>query len=253
MSDLFKDRYKLGLFMASLFLVGIIASIYQIYRLPKALSLQETYHPALFNVYVIVGITFMIGVFTVWSSLNYKNEVIVFRDKQADTENKDKELQASEQLFISLEPLMENLRSLTDETAIIEEGLQWICKTLEAGQGAFYQLKESNGKRTVELSAGYALNISENTVVSYEVGEGLIGQAAAGGQTLYVDDVPQGYVKIFSGLGSASPRYLIIMALKQRDRVIGIMEIALFKPLGTQQRKFAEECVQMIADKISGK
>ena len=62
---------------------------------------------------------------------------------------------------------------------------------------------------------GYALSIGESTVIKYEIGEGLIGQSAASGNTLYVDDVPDGYIKIVSGLGSASPQHLLIVPVKK--------------------------------------
>ena len=131
--------------------------------------------------------------------------------------------------------------------------LQAICKQLEAGQGALYRVIEEDGKRTVELKMGYALSIGESTVIKYEFGEGLIGQSAANGNTLYVDDVPEGYIKIVSGLGSASPKYLLIVPVKNNDQVLGIIELASFTEVSEDQRKFVEEAAQLIADKISTK
>jgi methyl-accepting chemotaxis protein len=125
-----------------------------------------------------------------------------------------------------------------------------VCKQLDAGQGAIYIVKEEDGKRKVELKNGYALTIGESTVISYEFGEGLIGQSASSGRTLYVDDVPQGYIKIISGLGSASPKFLLIVPIK-KERVMGVIEIASFTNLTEDQRKFVEESAELIADKIS--
>jgi hypothetical protein len=253
MIDLFKDRYKLSLIMAFLFLVGIMASIYQIYRLPYNLMLPDGNHPALFNLYLVPGITFVIGVFTVWYALNYKNEVVVFRDKQTDQNNAGNNGSEADRSVISLENVRESLKQVYSEKEIMQSGLHAVCKQLEAGQGAVYTLQEEEGKRRFELKTGYALAIAESTVISYEIGEGLIGQAGASGKTLYVDDIPEGYVKIISGLGSASPRYLLIVSIKSNDRVSGIMEIASFSPLNEHQRKFVEDSAQLIADKISSK
>ncbi|MBT1696318.1 GAF domain-containing protein [Fulvivirgaceae bacterium PWU4] len=252
MIDLFKDRYKLSLLMAALFLVGIMASIYQIYRLPYNLMISDG-HPALFNVYLVPGITFLIGAFTVWHALTYKNEVVVFRDKQTDTTDADGNRSDTDKATISLDNVKDSLRQGGTEKTIIQAGLHAICKQLDAGQGAVYTLKEEEGKRTFELKAGYALAIAESTVISYEIGEGLIGQAGASGKTLYVDDIPEGYVKIISGLGSASPRYLLIVSLKKQEQVTGVMEIASFSPLNEHQRKFVEDSAQLIADRVSGK
>jgi putative methionine-R-sulfoxide reductase with GAF domain len=253
MIDLFKDRYKLSLLLAGLFLVGIIASIYQIYRLPHNLMLNDGYQPAMLNVYLIPGLTFLLGAFTLWLSLNYKNEVIVYRDKQLEKDASGKDNTASDQDTITLDKVRESLQQAADEKAAIQSGLQAICKQLEAGQGALYLLSEADGKRRLELKSGYALHMAESAVVSFEVGEGLVGQAAATNKTLYVDEVPEGYVKIISGLGGASPRFLLIATLKKQDRVTGVIEIASFTPLTNHQQKFVEESAQLIADRISGK
>ncbi len=79
----------------------------------------------------------------------------------------------------------------------------------------------------------------------------MIGQSAANGSTLYVDDVPEGYIKIVSGLGSASPKYLLIVPIGKDGQVFGVIEIASFTEITEDQRKFVEEAAQLIAEKIS--
>jgi methyl-accepting chemotaxis protein len=253
MMDLLKDRYKLGILMATFFLIGILISAYKVYRLPQSLMLGDGFHPALVNVYLTLAFTFGIGSIALWYALNHRSELVVFRDKQLTQSNTSKDAVESGLSTISLESVKENIRQAKDEKEILQSGLHAICKQLEAGQGAVYLLQETEGKRVLELKNGYALSIGEHTVITYAVGEGLIGQAAASGKTLYIDDVPDGYIKIISGLGSASPHFLLITALKQQDRVLGVMEIASFTPIDENQRKFVEESAQLVADKIAGK
>jgi putative methionine-R-sulfoxide reductase with GAF domain len=253
MIDLLKDRHKLGLMLASLFLIGILISAYHIYRLPHALMLSDIFHPALLNVYLILTVTFGLGALALWYALNHRTELIVYRDKQLTESAANKEAVDANKTTISLDLVKESIRQVDDEKNILESGLHAICKQLEAGQGAVYLLQESNGKRSLELKSGYALSIGENTVITYAVGEGLIGQAAASAKTLYIDDVPDGYIKIISGLGSASPHFLLITALKKEERVLGVIEIASFTPLTEDQRKFVEESAQLMADKMISK
>jgi putative methionine-R-sulfoxide reductase with GAF domain len=253
MTDLFKDGYKLSLLLATLFAIGVMASFYQIYRLPHNLMLADGYQPVMLNVYLIPGITFLIGAFAVWVGINYKNEVIVYRDKQLQADVSARENADANLSTISLDPVKDSLKQVSGEKNITQSALHAICKQLSAGQGAIYLLKEEEGKRKLILSSGYALNIAESAVISFEIGEGLVGQAAATGKTLYVDDVPDGYVKIISGLGSASPRYLMIAILKHQDAVLGAMEIASFSAFQDHQRKFIEDSAQLIADKISSR
>jgi hypothetical protein len=254
MMELFRDRYKTGLILATLFLIGILVSLYQIYRLPHNMMVADGYHPALSNVYIILGITFLIGAYTIWSTLHNKNEIIVFRDKQLDADKASRDNATSgTQTTISLDSVRESVKNGTSPKEILQNGLQAVCTLLEAGQGAAYVIEEKDGQRKVELKSGYALSLAENTVIAYGIGEGLIGQSAASGKTLYIDDVPTGYVKIVSGLGMASPKYLLIVPVKQGEKVIGVMEIASFTPVSEDQRKFVEESAQIVAEKISGK
>ncbi len=90
------------------------------------------------------------------------------------------------------------------------------------------------------------MNLGESASIEYEFGEGLIGQAAVEGRTLYVDDIPEGYIKIISGLGSASPKHLLIVPVKNQKETLGVIEIASFTDLTEDKRKFVEEAAQLL-------
>jgi len=253
MTGIFNDRYKIGLILAVLTVLGFGVSLYLIYSLPDGLNIADGYQPAFTPVYITIAITFLIGATSLISALKYSKEVIVYRDKTIDKSSADQQSSQAGKSSISLDLVKTNLNSARNEKDILVAGLQAICKQLEAGQGAIYGLLEEEGKRGVELKGGYALSIGESTIIRYEFGEGLVGQSAANGKTLYVDDVPEGYIRIVSGLGSASPRYLLIVPVKNQERVLGIIEIASFQNMTEDQRRFAEESATLIAEKISGK
>ena len=46
---------------------------------------------------------------------------------------------------------------------------------------------------------------------SFRLGEGLVGQAAADGRRVLVDDLPAGYLPIRSGLGATAPRAVVVL------------------------------------------
>lgn len=253
MTGIFNDRYKIGLILAVLTVLGFGISLYLIYSLPGGLNIADGYQPAFTPVYITIAITFLIGAASLISALKYSKEVIVYRDKTIDKSATDQQSNQAGKSTISLDLVKTNLNSAKNEKDILVAGLQAICKQLEAGQGAIYGVFEEEGKRGVELKGGYALSIGESTIIRYEFGEGLVGQSAANGKTLYLDDVPEGYIRIVSGLGSASPRYLLIIPVKNQERVLGIVEIAFFQNITEDQRRFAEESANLIAEKISGK
>jgi hypothetical protein len=251
MISVFRNYYKISLALGVFFILGIALSLYAIYSIPSSLRLSHGYQSEFFTVYTIIGITFFIGAIALIMALRYKKEVVIFRDRSIEAEKAAKQESEQNKSTISLNTLITNLGQAKSEKEILDIGLNTICKQLEAGQGAIYTTVEKNGKRSVELRGGYALAIGESTVINYEFGEGLIGQAAASGQALYVDDVPEGYIKIVSGLGTASPKFLLIVPVKDKQQVFGVMEIASFLAITTDQRKFAEEAAQHIAEKIS--
>ncbi|HEY3402909.1 MAG TPA: GAF domain-containing protein [Ohtaekwangia sp.] len=244
------DRYNLNLILTVFFILGIGFSFYMIYSLPADLRLTDGYQPELLEVYIMLALTFIFGVTSTVMGMRYKKEIVVFRDRIDDTTTGES-TEASNKTTISLEGVKSSLNQSRGTKETLQAGLHAICKQLDAGQGALYLTQEDDGKRKIELKSGYALTIGESTVISYEFGEGLIGQSAAGGRTLYIDDVPDGYIKIISGLGSASPRYLLIVPIRKKEHIAGVLEVATFTSINEDQRKFVEESAQLIADKIS--
>lgn len=247
-----KDSGKINILLTLLFVIGVAVSAYVLFRLPSNLMIPYGYESVFNTVFIVVGITFTIGAITLTQALRYKKEMIVYRDRVTEMNQADQD-GASAANSINVDNIKSALNTAKNEKEILQLGLQSICKQLDAGQGAVYQVQQENDSRFVELQAGYALTVNENTTIRYNFGEGLIGQAATNAQLLYLDEVPDGYIKIISGLGSASPRYLIIAPVKTGETVLGILEIASFSPYSEDQRKFVEQGAQLIAEKLSTK
>jgi hypothetical protein len=251
MTPILQDRNRLHLILTVFFILGVGASLYSIYTLPASLLLPYGYQQEFIPVYIVLGTTFALGAFTITQTLRDRKEILVFRDRAIDTAEAEREAaQQAGKTTISLETVKSQLQQASGEKNILQAGLQAICKQLEAGQGAVYRVREEDGKRLVELQAGYALSIGESTTIRFEFGEGLIGQAAATGETLYIDDVPEGYINIISGLGSACPRYLLIVAFKKESQVLGVLEVASFTRITEDEKRFVEESAHLIAERL---
>ena len=119
-----------------------------------------------------------------------------------------------------------------------------LCMTIEASQGLFYEVKKEKNKRRIELVSSFAYNMPESEIVSYEFGEGLCGQAAKEGKKLNINEIPEGYIKILSGLGSSSPNHLAIIPIKYGDEIISVAEIASFKEISAEDERLIEEALK---------
>jgi len=247
-----KNSQRLNLTLAMIFFLAILVSAYMLYSLPYDVLETAGYGSVLTNTYLIVAVTFMIGAITIFYTINSKKELIVFKEKTLENEQTENNSSSNgSKSTISLDNVRASLSRGKNVKEINQDFLHAVCKSIEAGQGAFYEVKEEDNKRKVELTNGYALSLSESTSITYEFGEGLIGQAAAEGRTLYVDDIPEGYIKIISGLGSASPRYLLIVPVKNQNGVLGVVEIAAFNDISEDKRKFVEEAAQLLEEKVA--
>jgi PAS domain S-box-containing protein len=127
-----------------------------------------------------------------------------------------------------------------------------LVKYINANQGGFYLLDDNDpGNKFFSISACYAYERRKYVEGKINWGEGLIGSCALEGETTILKKIPDSYLKITSGLGMATPGFLILVPLKVNDEVHGVIEIASFKPLEKFQIEFAEKVAESIASTIS--
>ena len=125
-----------------------------------------------------------------------------------------------------------------------------VAKVLEASQGAFYLVKEFEGKTVARFEAGYAYFVPESQVVQFEMGEGLVGQVAQTGELININDVPEGYIQVISGLGKATPSSLIVFPVLKNTQVVAVFELASFKIFSEEQIKLITEATKVLTDTV---
>lgn len=247
---MFSDRHKISLFLTTLFVVGIGLSLYFIYSLPNALRLSSGFENAFALVYGVLIITFAFGIAALVIALQHRNEIIVYRDRNQETLLQNKENESKGTTTVDMSHLLSIVNNGGSRDEMLEKALQAIAKEVDAGQGALYLQREVEGQRRIYLEKGYALTVGENTEISFEFGEGLLGQAVSTGTTLLVDDIPEGYIKIVSGLGSAYPKFLLIVPIRKNGSINGAIELASFSRITDDQKKFVEEAGKLIAEQL---
>jgi hypothetical protein len=81
----------------------------------------------------------------------------------------------------------------------------------------------------------------------FRAGEGLNGQAALEGQPLLIEDMPENYLQVVSGLGNATPSNLYILPILKDKNCVALIELATFK------KNDLEKIWPAISDKIIDK
>jgi putative methionine-R-sulfoxide reductase with GAF domain len=254
---------KLSFLFIFLFFTALLLSAYTLYYLPEQmlnlspavdLLVLSQLQPAFVKVYVVSGITSVLGMLTIVYLLSQRQRPQVEFSSRAKEENgkvtQTSTVESGEQDIScaidqhAIEKLMEAEESIK---FCFDKALSMICNALEASQAAAYLTQKDEDKRWIELFSSYAYHLPDGEKVAFRLGEGLAGQVAKEGKLVNINTVPEGYIRILSGLGNASPRHLIILPLRESDEVIGVVEIASFREFSAQ----AEAELQQAFDKLA--
>jgi CheY-like chemotaxis protein/HAMP domain-containing protein len=148
--------------------------------------------------------------------------------------------------------LSDELRGEFAASDVAARALQFIARRVSAVAGAFYL---NDGTDRLALVSRYAQATSEactrhpgneQAFPHFCLGDGLIGRAALERELSVVSDLPNGYLRVQSGLGEAAPRCLVLVPLARAGRAIGVLELALFSDCSADTRQFLASVREML-------
>jgi PAS domain S-box-containing protein len=141
----------------------------------------------------------------------------------------------------------------SDLLKLSDEIISNLVKYLKANQGALYIIDDVQeaDETTMSMKACYAWDKKKFQNHKIFKGEGLAGQAWQEGDTVFLSEVPQNYVRITSGLGDANPSSVLIVPLKVNDQIFGVVEIASFNVFQDFEMDFVQKIAESIASTIS--
>ncbi|TNM31810.1 HAMP domain-containing protein [Streptomyces sedi] len=177
--------------------------------------------------------------------------------REATLANKEQDWLKSNLARISA--LMQGRRDLKDVARLI---MSELAPAVTAQHGAFFLAVPADGDRDVVAGPGeggaYELRMigsygyaAGSQAMSFRPGESLIGTAAEERRPIEVGPTPPGYLKISSGLGEAPPVNGIVLPVLFESRVLGVLELASFKPFTQIERDFLSQMAEMIATSVN--
>lgn len=138
-----------------------------------------------------------------------------------------------------------NLSHLADSVT------QNLVNYLNANQGGlFIYNNEDTSNPHLELVSAFAYNRKKFFERTIALNEGLVGTCAVEKNTIYLKEIPDGYITITSGLGEATPTSLLIVPLKLEDTIFGVVEIASFAEFSQHEIEFVEKIGESIASTL---
>jgi signal transduction histidine kinase/HAMP domain-containing protein/PleD family two-component response regulator len=141
--------------------------------------------------------------------------------------------------------LMQGQRDLATVSQLI---MSELTPSVTAQHGAFFLLSATDDASDAELRliASYGYELRSDVPKSFALGESLVGQAALERKTIKIDEAPEDYIRISSGLGSTSASSIMIMPVLFEDQLLGVIELAWLRAPSEIHRTFLEQLMETL-------
>lgn len=144
--------------------------------------------------------------------------------------------------------LNESVQGEQDSYELCRSIVGYLANYLGMQTGAMYVL---NDDKILQLMGTYAWRERNQSVNQFNLGEGLVGQAALEKQIIELNDLPEDYLGIESGLGKTKAAHIIIVPLVYEEELKGVIEFAYLHPLTELQKLFLEHSLENVAIAIN--
>jgi len=176
--------------------------------------------------------------------------LLSMRDEMKRQKDEDKKRMWATQGLSDLSQLIREHQHNIQELTF--RAVTFLVNYVQVQQASLFVLQsDENDEQFLNLSACYAFNRKKLLEKRINIGEGVVGQVFLERQTVIITKVPQGYTTITSGLGDATPGYLIVVPMKYNDVVTAVLELAGFRILEEHEVTFLEKAGEFIASAIS--
>lgn len=249
-----------------------ILIIYLILSILFGLSSFKYLAPKFISIHILIGIYAIISISVGMYILNYIQNYIGSasssgypldslseRDRkereQKELERQDKELKRRKlendrkEIAERINEIYESTKDENDPEKYFDQMLIALSKSIKMVQGVAYTII-SGDEPTFAIRSTYAYYTTD-TGRTFALGEGIPGQVAKDKKILCLDEVPEGYIRIVSGLGSSSPHYLIVAPITHESKTIAVLEMAMFEKPSFDINEFHKQFSAKISEKIS--
>jgi len=252
MNELVKNKQKIFINLVLLLAISVGSFVLVIGATP---SFKSSNYSIVLMLLTLIEIPAIIGVGM--AAIRSINEMVENDEKHRATsideiEKLEKEVEEkakeADDLSFNLNKLSDDMGEYEDWKAFGEKLLNGVSKQIEIVVGLVYYYDSVDKKFKSIADYAYYSDVKPNDFIA---GDGLTGQVVKDKRAMFIQELPDGYVNAISGLGKHKPNHLAIIPLLDKDDVVGVMEIATFKPLERGLSRRVNEISKFIGDKAS--
>ena len=128
---------------------------------------------------------------------------------------------------------------VVDQPELRETGrriLDFLADYLDVTVAALYS-RGADGALHRTASHGFSRE-SEATRQTFVGNEGLVGQTATGQRLIHLEEVPDDYLKVSSGLGAGKPKNVVLLPVDSSGVVNGVVELGFMRKVNARDLEF---------------
>jgi CheY-like chemotaxis protein/signal transduction histidine kinase/HAMP domain-containing protein len=134
-----------------------------------------------------------------------------------------------------------------DKMTLASTVLNEISEYLDAKIGAFYIAENTESGIVLNLIGTFAYTQRKNLSSQFKLGENLVGQAALERKQILLQNVPEDYIRVASGLGETVPTHICVTPVLFERNLKGVLEIGTLKPLSELELNYLEQVCLPVA------
>jgi hypothetical protein len=138
------------------------------------------------------------------------------------------------------------LQGQRDLLTLAQNVLSELAPTVDAQHGSLYMMRQTDSDQRLKLFASYAFSERKHLSNEFELGQGLIGQAAFEKKRIVVKGAPTDYIVISSGLGEGKPANIVVVPILFEGEVKGVLELASFHRFSAIELAFLDQLLESL-------
>ncbi len=144
-----------------------------------------------------------------------------------------------------LSSLGQNLQAATDLQTLSATLFEELAPLVQLGYGVLYQHDEA--LQQLRLLGSYAHCQQPPLLPTLALGQGLLGQCALDHQARVLQPPPADYMHVGSALGHAAPAAVAILPVLHKQRLLGVLELALLDRISAQEQTLLDDLMPLLA------
>ncbi len=223
------------LFILSLFFIRLIF-------LETSGSLEEN------KIFIYFGGLFLSVLFLFVLTFTFQTEKIYIKKQGTTKEKEDIELTIKKDINeteTKINNIISELEKPLKDQKFSELILKAFAKEFYIVQGLVY-VKD---KDKFKVNATYAM-YNRNKIHDFSEGEGISGQVAKSKKIKQINDIPEDYIRVVSGLGAGSPKSLLFIPVLSENQTVAVIEVAAFDKFPDDFEQFHDKLNKLLAEKL---